>query len=151
MKRFIAIVVAAAVIVVLGSGAALAQPASAGPTTRPAGPARDAWTQPAPPSSSHPRFELDALFENDSLRPIAPTDRHYTSGEKLVAAYWPDWADDLAAVMPLHGQYESAGHKPSTAAGIVVGQDIYTPDHINNPDLQSDWPYAGWLYTGFFW
>jgi hypothetical protein len=124
-------------------------------------PASQALLLPASPvaepaaTAGHERFVLDALFEDDGAVPLSPTDRHYSAGERLVLAYWPQWADDLAAVFPLHRQFETSRDgdpiQPRTAAGFFMGQDIYTPDHINEPALRDAWPYAGWLYVGGFW
>jgi hypothetical protein len=132
--------------------------AADGPATAPASPTLpppgNPAAEPAAPAG-HERFLLDAMFEDDGAVPANPTDRHYTDGEKLVLACWPQWADDLAAVFPLHGQFEATCDgqpaQPQTAAGLFIGQDIYTPDHVGNPALQDAWPYAGWLYVGGFW
>jgi hypothetical protein len=111
---------------------------------------------PAGPAE-HERFLLDACFEDSGsvLTPLNAYDRHYTAGERLTLAYWPQWADDLAAVFPLHRQFETSRDgepiQPRTAAGFFVGQDIYNPAHASDVDRHDAWPYAAWLYTGAFW
>jgi hypothetical protein len=118
----------------------------------PANPAA-APTQPA----GRERFLIDACFEDSGsvLTPTNAYDRHYTAGERVTLAYWPRWADDLAAAFPLHSQFEASQQgqpiKPQTAAGLVVGQDVYTPAHSSDPARHDAWPYAGWLYVGGFW
>jgi hypothetical protein len=103
------------------------------------------------------QFLVDFAFEDsgDVLTPVNAYDRHYTAGERLTVAFWPQWADDLAEVFPLHSQFETARDgtpiKPQTAAGFFVGQDIYTPAHSTDPSRQDAWPFAGFLYTGGFW
>lgn len=89
--------------------------------------------------------------ENDSrlIKPISKTDRHYTHGFKLVYVFQPDWrwladfADWNAA---------GADEKVDTAVGFFFGQNIYTPDHVDEPAERKseDRVFAGWLYTGLF-
>ncbi|MHC4855856.1 MAG: lipid A deacylase LpxR family protein [Planctomycetota bacterium] len=90
-------------------------------------------------------------LENDSRRfkPNHATDRHYTHGTKIVYLTQPgwDWLTDFA-------DWNVAGtdKEVETAVGYFLGQNIYTPDHVDEPAKRSedDMVYAGWLYTGIF-
>lgn len=103
--------------------------------------------------SSSPQ-SLTLYVENDSglFKPNHETDRHYTSGVKLVYGFRPDWQ-----WLQDYGKWDfpffPADSGPvTTAAGIFLGQNIYTPDHIEKPSRRQpkDMKYAGWLYTGLF-
>jgi hypothetical protein len=74
-------------------------------------------------------------------------DRHYTAGLKVVLFGGDDFATNLTA--RLNG-VANWGIQPTAGdLGIVVGQNIYTPEDILNPaPIPTDRPYAGWLYTG---
>lgn len=90
-------------------------------------------------------------WENDSrfTKPNGNTDRHYTSGLKLVYSMQPDWPwlRDFAEWDIFSG---SASVAP--AAGFFLGQNMYTPNHAEHPARRSDKErvFAGWLYTGMF-
>jgi hypothetical protein len=90
-------------------------------------------------------------LENDSRRfkPNHATDRHYTHGTKIVYLTQPDW-DWLTGF----ADWNLAGtdKEVETAVGYFLGQNIYTPDHVDEPEKRSedDMVYAGWLYTGIF-
>jgi lipid A 3-O-deacylase len=92
-------------------------------------------------------FALTA--ENDSLsNPFgAHQDRHYTAGVKMVLFGGDDFATNLTARLngvAIWGIQPKAGD-----LGIVVGQNIYTPEDILDPaPIPADRPYAGWLYAG---
>jgi hypothetical protein len=105
-------------------------------------------------STSNKAVAADAVslyMENDSkrMKPNHNTDRHYTSGAKLVYLTQPDrqWLEDFA-----HWRFAEAGEPVDTAAGFFFGQNIYTPDHADEPAKRSpeDMVFAGWLYTGLF-
>lgn len=89
--------------------------------------------------------------ENDSryLKPNGNTDRHYTSGMNLVYTTQPDWQ-----WLKDFGDWGRPLDKSdkATAAGFFLGQNIYTPNHPDKPQLRSDKEhvFAGWLYTGMF-
>lgn len=91
------------------------------------------------------------FWENDSryTKPQNATDRHYTSGSKLVWATQPDWQwVKEFSDWDLFSQ-------PATAepgVGLFLGLNMYTPDHVGDPSLRSDTErvFAGWLYTGIF-
>ena len=149
-----------------GSRTVAADGDAPGPSAAPepaAAPASQALFLPANPATApaeaagHERFIIDACFEDSGsvLTPVNAYDRHYTAGERVTLAYWPDWADQLAEVFPLHSQFETSRQgdalKPQTAAGFFVGQDMYTPAHATDASGHDAWPYAGWLYVGGFW
>jgi lipid A 3-O-deacylase len=104
--------------------------------------------------SSGQAFADDALslyVENDSrgFKPNGDTDRHYTHGTKLVYLTHPrwQWLDEFA-------DWDAAsGDQPAdTVVGFFLGQNIYTPDHVDDPLRRrpEDRVFAGWLYTGLF-
>ncbi|HKJ04644.1 MAG TPA: lipid A deacylase LpxR family protein [Geopsychrobacteraceae bacterium] len=89
-------------------------------------------------------------YENDFL---AGTDRDYTSGLKLTwstpytsdaqTAGWPSWIYPLSDRLPL--VHDSGQQR---AVSLSIGQEIYTPEDIHNPDLiLDDRPYAGRTYV----
>ena len=99
-------------------------------------------------------FAEDAIslyIENDSrmIKPFHKTDRHYTHGTKLVYLTQPDWKwlEDFSA-----WSAAQADEEVETAVGFFLGQNIYTPDHVDAPQKRSpkDMVFAGWLYTGIF-
>ncbi len=85
------------------------------------------------------------LIENDMFG--GNSDRNYTHGTRLS---WlsdegdvPDWVREAALQFPL---FPIDGR---LRAGYALGQNIYTPENISEPNLiTSDRPYAGWLYVG---
>lgn len=103
---------------------------------------------------SYDVFAKDAVsfyMENDSrtLKPNHKTDRHYTSGGKIVFLTQPDWrwlrhfADGVAT---------DSEDSVDTAVGYFLSHNIFTPDRIDEPEKRNDDDrvYAGWLYTGMF-
>lgn len=102
-------------------------------------------------SGTYAAEALSFYLENDSrgLKPNGNTDRHYTNGAKFVYVTEPDWQwldhfADWNAALP--------EQSVQTAVGFFFGQNIYTPDHVENPVLRraEDRVFAGWLYTGMF-
>lgn len=97
---------------------------------------------------------LGLYLDNDGrwFKPNHNTDRHYTSGVKLVYGFQPNWQwlEDFGKwnfpFFPVDSQ------ETAVAAGLFIGQNIYTPDRIDEPlkRHQKDMKYAGWLYTGLF-
>jgi hypothetical protein len=91
-------------------------------------------------------------LENDGtfLKPEHRTDRHYTSGLKLVYTDKPDcnWLKEFSR----WNNFAPENEKASTAVGYFLGQDIFTPDHADDPSKRSphDRVFAGWLYGGMF-
>jgi len=71
-------------------------------------------------------------------------DRHYTHGTKfslVPAGEAPQWLKQIGAYVPFF--------RPGYDRGVEfsIGQNIYTPDDIEDPALiATDRPYAGWLY-----
>ena len=99
-------------------------------------------------------FAEDAVslyVENDSrmLKPFHKTDRHYTHGTKFVYVTRPDWnwLGDFSK-----WDAAEADEGVETAVGFFLGQNIYTPDHVDAPQKRNpeDMVFAGWLYTGMF-
>jgi hypothetical protein len=94
---------------------------------------------PEAPSPHPSKLELDpwALhlsIENDAVS-LLKKDRFYTNG-LFVALDGPGWRCDGA-------------HPRQCRLGVRAGQQMYTPDDIDNPKLiTSDRPYAGWLFGG---
>jgi hypothetical protein len=95
-------------------------------------------------------WRLDVYWENDGtiLKPNNPQDRHYTNGAAAAFSFHPDLADRLHEHMPFGDDFDSV----QTAAGIVLGHQMYTPRRITEPDpIEDDWPYSAYLYGGVFW
>ena len=99
-------------------------------------------------------FAKDAIslyLENDSrtLKPNHKTDRHYTHGTKFVYLTQPNWQwlEDFS-----QWHFTDTDQPVDTAVGFFLGQNIYTPDYVDEPEKRSDddMVYAGWLYTGMF-
>lgn len=102
------------------------------------------------PTKNPPDAEITLLWENDgrAWNPLNRSDRHYTNGVKVVGAFHPAFADQLATELPTLGEDFS---RAQTAAGVVVGQNIYTPRDDRATELiPDDRPYAGWVYLGGF-
>ncbi|MBN1125369.1 MAG: lipid A deacylase LpxR family protein [Sedimentisphaerales bacterium] len=94
---------------------------------------------------------FSVYWENDSRfhKPNGHTDRHYTNGFRMVYTAQPewDWLKDFETWFDFGG-----GQDVTTAVGLSLGQNIYTPDRIEMPQLRrpDDMKYSGWLYTGWF-
>lgn len=88
---------------------------------------------------------IHLIWENDALR---GSDRHYTQGafiRYLSADLREGGFRKLAARLASLG-YEANGIK----FGLGLGQEIYTPEDLDDPELiPDDRPYAGWLYGSF--
>jgi hypothetical protein len=91
-------------------------------------------------------------WENDGtfLKPNDRTDRHYTDGIKLAFTHQPqcDWLKGFAR----WNNFADDNTKVSTAVGYFLGQNMFTPDHVGEPNKRNarDRVFAGWLYTGIF-
>lgn len=95
-------------------------------------------------------WTVNLTFENDLF---GDTDRHYTNGLKLgwispdLSDYrdsprLPSWTKNWIAWLPL---INHPGLQRNV--GLSIGQKLYTPEDIANPDpIRDDRPYAGWLY-----
>lgn len=87
-----------------------------------------------------------SVIEENDL--VFNTDRHYTQGIKVSYLSPDNTLPD--ALRRLSDALPSVGYdKRADRVGVVVGQDIYTPEDTNTKQLIPwDRPYAGWLYTG---
>ncbi|MCJ9427443.1 lipid A deacylase LpxR family protein [Kordiimonas sp. A6E486] len=89
--------------------------------------------------------------ENDLF--FGHTDRDYTNGMRLTYVHNPgevSGADSISAM--LKGLSFVARHSPDSQIyySFGLGQNMYTPQDIQNPDLiLDDRPYAGWTYLEF--
>ena len=99
-----------------------------------------------------PDYFISIQFENDLLG--GGSDRHFTHGTRVECLTQPvKWITDAADKLPWFSS-EKALDNPKDAlkahASFSIGQNIYTPEDIRNPELiPDDRPYAGWLYLGF--
>jgi hypothetical protein len=94
---------------------------------------------------------INLMIENDLFG--AGTDRHFTHGTKLTYTtreYVPDYqAARTSPIAWVAGQIPFWPDGARARATYSLGQSIYTPDDISDPDLRpDDRPYAGWLYLG---
>lgn len=113
-----------------------------------------AEAQPPPQAQALPEatrpYALTLYWENDGqlFKWNNPTDRYYTNGVGLSVAFTADWVEALARHMPFAEQFGPA----QTAAGLVMAQQIFTPQDINSPATPpDDRPYVGHLWGGAFW
>ena len=86
---------------------------------------------------------LSVAIENDLFG--GGTDEHYTNGGRItyfdVETPMPPVIDKLADAIPTFDVNKT------TSTYYTLGQNIYTPQDIETPELQEDdRPYAGWLY-----
>lgn len=86
---------------------------------------------------------LQLNWENDATR---SSDRHYTQGARIryrsSDTATPGWLLKTSHAIPAWGFEISA-----TKFGFEVGQEIYTPENLDESQpLLDDQPYAGWLY-----
>ena len=99
---------------------------------------------------------LAAILENDLLYNPAPgkhQDRHYTQGLKLIyldrGEPQPGWTGALGLSKLTHALPGAGMQSSATNFGLVLGQNIYTPEDNRATNLiTADRPYAGWLYLG---
>jgi lipid A 3-O-deacylase len=90
---------------------------------------------------------LELNLENDVTR---GSDRHYTAGSHLLYLAsdraTPDWLDRFSRWLPFPSSQVQAAK-----FGFEVGQEIYTPGDLGNPNVvKDDRPFAGWLYESSF-
>ena len=101
-------------------------------------------------ASGQETFTLYVENDGTFIKPLYRTDRHYTDGVKLVFTHQPDvnFLKDFARWNDF-GQNDG---QVSTALGYFFGQNIYTPDHVDEPSLRAehDREFAGWMYWGIF-
>ncbi len=106
-------------------------------------PDRDESTLWGQPWHFHIYIENDARF----FKPNNPTDRFYTNGLALSAAWQPAFVQCFAEHVELLETFDPK----RTAFGVNVGQQIFTPRDLADPNLiPDDRPYAGYLYGGVF-
>ncbi len=101
-------------------------------------------------ASGQERFTF--YYENDGtfVKPLYRTDRHYTDGAKFEFTHQPDV--NFLKEYSKWDRFCLNDGQVNTALGYFLGQNIYTPDHTENPAERSDcdMKYAGWLYGGIF-
>lgn len=94
---------------------------------------------------------LNLYVENDTRDMGGPgSDNAYTNGIKLSYIAADDKIPVWARPFIDHSEILKNSLEDSKSNfGISLGQQIYTPNDVLNPDLiQDDRPYAGWLYVG---
>jgi lipid A 3-O-deacylase len=91
-------------------------------------------------------------WENDGtfVKPNHRTDRHYTDGLKLVFTHQPEWM--WLKEFATWNDFGAGEGDVDTAVGYTFGQNMYTPDHADDPSLRDadDRVFAAWLYGGIF-
>lgn len=102
------------------------------------------------------RIELVSDNDTDLYVPGAGTfDRNYTQGARIAWYGEPDALparlERVAARLPGFSPVDAAGEVRTRRFGVVVGQEIWTPDAISRTRrAENDRPYAGWLYASAF-
>ena len=101
-------------------------------------------------TSGQETFTLYVENDGTFVKPIYRTDRHYTDGVKLVYTHQPDC--NFLKEFARWNDFGQNDGQVSTALGYFVGQNLYTPDHVDAPELRArhDRVFAGWLYGGIF-
>jgi lipid A 3-O-deacylase len=96
---------------------------------------------------------LTLYMENSGgyLDPLHGKDRHYTNGAKIALTQQPNDVNFLKDFSHWNGFGQNDG-EVNTALGYFFGQNIYTPDHVSEPEKRSkhDMQFAGWMYGGVF-
>jgi lipid A 3-O-deacylase len=96
---------------------------------------------------------LTLYVENDGtfIKPLYRTDRHYTDGVKAVFTHQPNDVNFLNRYSKWNDFGKDDG-SVNTSLGYFFGQNIYTPDHVDDPALRAkhDRMFAGWMYGGMF-
>jgi lipid A 3-O-deacylase len=103
-------------------------------------------------SADEPGLTCSMQFENDFFG--GGTDRHFTHGTRFNCLTQPiQWITNAATKLPWFIEEDTLTHPENALkarASISIGQNIYTPEDITDPQLiTEDRPYAGWLYLGF--
>ena len=124
-------------------GSTHAAPPDAPPHLTLVGEGPDAAPPAGRPNPAGRPVRLTLHWENDGgwYKPNRDTDRHYTNGTGLSVSFQPGWLERSLG----------GGGPQSTAAGLTVGQLLFTPDDITveNPG-PDDHPYASYFYVGGF-
>ncbi|NIA70866.1 lipid A deacylase LpxR family protein [Pelagibius litoralis] len=97
-----------------------------------------------PPPGPDESWIISLQFSNDMF---GGSDRHFTHGTRFSAlspdGFVPDFIESAAKALPLFPQ------DGNLRVSYSLGQDIFTPERIEDRDLiDDDRPYAGWLYGG---
>ncbi len=106
------------------------------------------------PDCADAPMALRLYWENDGAfqDPLDSYDRGYTNGIALTLDHQPLWAQQLLDYMPFADTFSQNHGRPNTAAGYVLGQQIFTPRNLlAAAPLPGDRPYAGYLYGGVYW
>jgi lipid A 3-O-deacylase len=99
-------------------------------------------------SESCTGFVFSVIENNDSRIIPHPTDKHFTQGLEFTLL-WPD-QDTPMIFKPLDWLPRWGIHDPVNNYGFSFGQNIYTPvDLTQTSIIETDRPYAGWLYLGY--
>jgi lipid A 3-O-deacylase len=92
-------------------------------------------------------FTVTGYWENDGtiLKRNNSSDRHYTNGIAFTFTHQPAWAEGFADTLTLDESFNK------TAAGYIIGHQIFTPELLNASTLQrKDRPYAGYAFAGAY-
>jgi hypothetical protein len=102
-------------------------------------------------ASGQETFTLYVENDGTFVKPLYRTDRHYTDGVKGVFTEQPNDVNFLKDFSHWNGFGENDG-EVRTALGYFFGQNIYTPDHVDDPAARDphDRVFAGWAYGGIF-
>ncbi len=102
--------------------------------------------------------QVELVSDNDTnlYVPGAGTfDRNYTQGARIAWYGEPDVlparVEAIAEFVPALRPFARDGAPRTRRFGVLVGQEIYTPDAISRTRrISNDRPYAGWLYASAF-
>lgn len=91
-------------------------------------------------------WSVNVQVDNDMFDYVGPhTDRYYTHGTQFAVVSPPIRGESL----PFATRLRLVKPEDEVRAGVVFGQNIYTPESLTITDLDPrDRPYAGWLYVG---
>lgn len=99
-------------------------------------------------------FQFQFYWENDfeGLKLIDTNDRHFTNGIGISVTGDPDWAEDVAIVLPFGEHFaNNATGEVRYAVGAAISQLMFTPENILVSAPQPfDHPWGGYLYGSAF-
>ncbi|TNE65546.1 MAG: lipid A deacylase LpxR family protein [Alphaproteobacteria bacterium] len=102
-------------------------------------------------SGGHEKHVITLQVENDLF--FGKTDRDYTNGLRLSYVHHPDevgMADKVSALLKKLSPVATGSPDADIYYTFGLGQNMYTPEDIEDPDLiLDDRPYAGWTYLQF--
>jgi len=107
------------------------------------------FAQAEPEKEKDKRFGLSFYWENDGSAPKKNNnhDRHYTNGLAVSFTHAPDWANDVADILPFATEFGQSFN----SVGYTFGQSFFTPQDLTATALiTGDRPYAGYFYLGGF-